>query len=187
MAADRMMRTISIAAGAVLLAGVLHLATPRASWACGCCACDLGGGDVECGDFDPDCGICIVIGGHPAADCSACTNEPVCDDQTLCSGDPDQCSTGVTGACCVTEPAGGARADAAYAGRSSAAQAPACFELTAVGCASTGGTYHGDGSTCADTSCAVNAPAPVLSQWALVVTALALAAVALMSLRRRRI
>jgi hypothetical protein len=58
-------------------------------------------GDIECGDGDTDCGVCIVIGGVPAMSCSVCEGHPACSGgQILCSGDPNECSTDVTGACC---------------------------------------------------------------------------------------
>jgi hypothetical protein len=218
----RLFRPWSMVGIALLVSAALHAGAPRASWACACCACDFGGGDVECGDFDADCGICIVIGGMPAASCSicdgdeACSGGPVCTagGQTLCSGDPNECSTGITGACCP-----------GFFGVN-------CFELTAAGCGATEGMYHGDESSCSgvgclpngaactdsgpcastfcangvccDTACAgslqqcnlpdavgtctaVTAPAPALSDWALLASAMMLAAIALLALLRRRV
>lgn len=62
----------------LVVVAALHTGAPPASWACACCACDFGGGDVECGNFDPDCGICIVVGGTPAASCSICDKDEMC-------------------------------------------------------------------------------------------------------------
>jgi hypothetical protein len=59
---------------------------------CGCCACDFGDGDVECGPADANCAECELLGGVPAADCSVCAQEDGCPGNTLCDGDPDECA-----------------------------------------------------------------------------------------------
>lgn len=87
----------------VAVIGLVAMLTPavahRAS-ACGCCACDFGGGDIECGEGDTDCGVCINIGGVPAMDCSACTT-PQCGSNTFCVGH----ETGMCGGVAVSAPA----------------------------------------------------------------------------------
>lgn len=59
---------------------------------CNCCACDFGGGDVECGRGDVNCDTCVVLGGAPAADCSVC-GTGCSAGATLCMGNPRDCSS----------------------------------------------------------------------------------------------
>lgn len=57
---------------------------------CACCACDFGGGDVECGVGDLNCDVCISLGGSAAADCSVCSGQ--CGGgETLCINNPQHC------------------------------------------------------------------------------------------------
>jgi len=79
----------------ILLLTALSFALPRRVAACDCCACDLTSvpdfGDIECGDGDTDCIVCIDIGGVPATECSVCGTMTDCAGDTLCNGDPDMC------------------------------------------------------------------------------------------------
>lgn len=120
-------RILSIA----LIASICALSVPAVTWACTCCACDFGGGDVDCGISDTDCGECILLGGVPAPNCDACGSDPECmGGQTLCNGDPQMCeSAAPTGGCCGRE---------------------SCVVLTAVACAAADGVYRGDGTDCTE-------------------------------------
>jgi len=185
-----------------------QVSTPRASLACSCCACDFGGSDIVCGAGDADCGLCIALGGTPAAACDVCSSESQCDGQTRCVGDPDMCVPAASGGCCT------------FSG---------CFVLTEAGCQAAGGGYRGDGSDCSapcqsngapctertdcqstfcvdgfccDTACngpmrscgitghvgmctAATAPAPVLTTWPLLLVAGLLGGFGAVALRRR--
>jgi hypothetical protein len=59
---------------------------------CACCACDFGGGDIECGPSDTNCAECINLGGVPAQDCSICGDVQQCNGQTLCNDNPGGCT-----------------------------------------------------------------------------------------------
>jgi hypothetical protein len=75
---------------------------------CGCCACDLGGGDVECGTGDVDCLECMSVGGVPASSCSICGSQ--CSSaETLCMDNPQHCQMGLRApcACCACDFGGG--------------------------------------------------------------------------------
>jgi len=110
-----------------LIASIWILSVPAATWACVCCACDFGGGAIQCGVNDTDCGNCIFEGGVPAPNCDACATDAECDGgEALCAGDPDMCVTGPTGACC----------------------ARSCAIVTEAGCAAASGIYQGDGTDC---------------------------------------
>jgi hypothetical protein len=77
---------LSIAFVAVLLVA------PQPAVACDCCACDLGGGDIECGPGDVDCEDCIFdADGEPAADCSVCDGFAACAGDTYCDDDTQGC------------------------------------------------------------------------------------------------
>lgn len=201
-------RLLSIA----LVASIWIVSVPAATWACVCCACDRGGGDIRCDIRDTDCGSCILEGGVPAPTCGACGTDAECDGgQALCAGDPDMCLTGPTGACCARS---------------------GCGIVTAAGCAAAGGIYQGDGSdctepckkptgegcdtgdecestfcatgVCCDTACtgpgevcdapehrgecivaAAAEPAPALAPWALGVTAALLGVIGIVAVRPR--
>jgi hypothetical protein len=151
---------------AVLLGlAVLHLSAPRVSWGCGCCACDLPGGDVECGVGDTDCGLCIALGGVPAASCGNVCGAG-CTSGILCSGDPQECSTDAVGGCCA----------------SGSEFASGCFVMTAAACDGLSGVYRGDGSNC-DAPCTTAAPAPALTPWGLLVAAFLLVGIGTFALR----
>ena len=186
-----------------------QVSTPRASSACFCCACDFGGGNIQCGNGDADCGLCIALGGTPAPTCDVCSSDSECDGETRCAGDPDMCVPAVSGGCCT------------FFG---------CFLLTQPGCEAAQGGYRGNGSDCSapcesngapcttptdcqstfcvdgfccDTPCdgptescslsghvgictASTAPAPVLTTSALLLTAGLLGGFGAFALRRRR-
>lgn len=78
----------------VVIAGLFSgaIAVPPVVAACNCCACDFGGGGIECGQGDTNCVECIELGGVPASDCSVCAESSECAGETLCAGDPQQCS-----------------------------------------------------------------------------------------------
>src|SRR5215475_235538 len=85
--------SMRLVAGWAIMTGImlaLSAATPRSAVACGCCACNVFG-DIQCGDFDPDCDICIREGFTVAADCSVCDGISSCTPNTLCSDDPNMC------------------------------------------------------------------------------------------------
>jgi hypothetical protein len=61
--------------------------------ACTCCACDFGGGDIQCGALDTDCAECVFFGGTPASSCSICDSD--CGTgNTLCNNNPQHCQLG---------------------------------------------------------------------------------------------
>lgn len=141
-------RAIGLPLGVLFVVCALHLCSPRPARACGCCACDFGGGDVECGDGDTDCGLCIVLGGVPAPTCDACGRDSSCDSQTLCASDPQECSTDITGGCCVPPDGSETRGG--------------CFVMTAAACGNLGAAYRGDNTDCS-APCLFPAPAPAMS------------------------
>jgi hypothetical protein len=74
----------------LLIASVaLWVGAPGPVAACDCCACDRGGGDIEC-YADPDCAFCQTHGATVAANCSAC-DVAACNGTTYCDDDPQQC------------------------------------------------------------------------------------------------
>ena len=151
---------------------VLNISSPHAALACGCCACDFGGGTVLCGDGDVDCGGCIIMGGVPAPTCDVCDSGD-CTDETLCAGDPNECSTDVTGGCCVPP------SDPDFPG--------GCFILTAAGCTDVQGIYRGDNTDCTGPCVvATAAPAPAMSHSGVAATAILLFAIGAVGLARRR-
>jgi len=74
--------------------------------ACSCCACDFGGGDIECGAGDTDCLDCQVLGGAPAPDCSIC-GDTCSSGETLCNNNPQHCQVATHCACCACDFGGG--------------------------------------------------------------------------------
>jgi hypothetical protein len=81
---------------------------PASPSPCVCCACDFGGGDVECGDGDTDCAECMNLGGAPAPECSICGT--ACSaGQTLCMDNPQHCqmAPSPTCNCCACDFGGG--------------------------------------------------------------------------------
>jgi hypothetical protein len=164
-------RVIGLQLLLLLVIAAVHISSPRPVLACGCCACDFGGGDVACGDGDVDCGGCIVLGGVPASACDACSDDMSCNGQTLCAGDPQVCSADTTGGCCVPPirnltPGG-------------------CFIVTAAACAELGATYRGDNTDCT-APCVSAAPAPAMSPAGIVVAALTLLAIGAIRVAGRR-
>jgi hypothetical protein len=195
-----------------LVASIWILSAPAATWACVCCACDFGGGDIECGVRDTDCAECILKGGVPAPTCDACATDVECENgQALCAGDPGMCLSGATGACCsrgecaIVTAAGCAAADGVYRGDGTDCTEP-CKRPNGDGC-STGddceSTFCADGVCCNEActgpnevcdafenrgTCIVVAaaePAPALSPWALCVTAALLGIIGVVAVRRR--
>jgi hypothetical protein len=69
----------------------LRVGAPGPVVACDCCACDFGGGDIECGPGDADCDECYYEGGGPAPDCSVCEGVDACAGDTLCDDDDQEC------------------------------------------------------------------------------------------------
>jgi hypothetical protein len=164
-------RTTLVAA--IGLVAMLILAVPHRASACGCCACDFGPdrGGVDCGDGDVDCGGCIVLGGVPAPTCDECSGRSSCSNQTLCANDPQECSTDITGGCCVppitNETPGG------------------CFIMTSAACAGVPGKYKGDNTDCSS-PCPLPAGAPVMSPASIVFCGIVLFALGAVGAARHR-
>lgn len=117
-----------------------HAGGPPPVVGCACCACDFGGGDVECGSGDVDCLECEDLGGVPAADCSVCAGEEGCAGDTLCDGDPNECDAGPSATGC-----GCCACDFGDDGAECGSEDPDCRRCIALG-----GQPAADCSACAD-------------------------------------
>lgn len=137
---------------------------------CGCCACDFGDGDVECGPGDTNCEECIDQGGQPAADCSVCGDYSFCENNTLCGANP-QCE-GPTQTPTETPPATGTATVTA----TPVPGGGACLQTSDCG----------PGLACVGNVCtAIPAGAPPTSTAGLLAAVAAMTAAAALALRRR--